>query len=331
MAALPLVSQNRYIISIMVFIGIYAIIAMGLCLLMGYGGQISVGQAAFHAVGAYASGILTVTYQVSPWIALAAAAIVTAIVALGTGAFILRFHGHVLAVATLALNIIVYTLLVELDTVTGGLSPGLAGIPRMWIGGFALTGDIHYYYLAWVFVAIIFILSWNIVHSRVGRAMRAMHSFYGGSEEAARSIGVDTDRLKVKIFILSAVYASIAGSIYAHYVSYLNPAPFDILLSLQLLVMVIIGGLRNLWGAVFGAAVIVALGEVLREVVPLFLPNAFGQYQIIAYGLILIVVLILLPEGLVQAPSALLGLRRRASQSLGESHEITSLEGRELS
>lgn len=324
-AILPLLVHDRYIISVMVFIAIYGIVAIGLCLLMGYGGQISLGQAAFVAIGAYVSGILTAKYQVSPWLALIAAIIVTGIAALGTGAAILRFHGHVLAVATLALNIIVYTFLVELDPVTGGLSPGLSGIPRLSIGSFALREDVHYYYLGWAFLGVIFVLSWNIVHSRVGRAMRSMHAFYGGSEEAARSLGVDTANLKVKIFILSAIYASIAGSIYAHYITFLNPAPFDILLSLEFLVMVILGGLRNLWGGVLGAGVVVALGEGLREIVPRFIPNAYGEYQIIAYGAILIAVLILLPEGLVQIPS-LVRLRIKAPDLNAETKSATTVE-----
>lgn len=324
-AALPLVVHDRYIISVMVFIAIYGMVAIGLSLLMGYGGQISLGQAAFFAIGAYVSGILTAKHQVSPWLALVAAAIVTAIAALGTGAAILRFHGHVLAVATLALNIIVYTLLVELDSVTGGLSPGLGGIPRLSVGDLVLREDAHYYYLAWTFLGIIFVLSWNIVHSRVGRALRSMHAFYGGSEEAARSLGVDTASLKVKVFILSAIYASLGGSVYAHYITFLNPAPFDILLSLELLVMVILGGLRNLWGGVLGAGVVVALGEALREIVPRFIPNAFGEYQIIAYGAILIIVLIALPEGLVQIPT-LLRLRINASEIGVDSKSVTTVE-----
>ncbi len=309
--AIPPVINNGYITTIMIFIGLYAMIALGLCLLMGYAGQVSLGQAAFFAIGAYVSGILTATHKQNPWLAMIAAAIVTAIVAGLTGTAILRFQGHVLAVATLALNIIVYVVLAEFDSVTGGLSPGLGGIPRLSIGDFKLTSDTHYYYLIWIILAIAFFLSWNLVHSRMGRALRSMHHFYGGSEEAAESLGIHTRLLKVQIFVLGATFAGIAGSVYAHYVTFINPNPFGILLSLELLVMVILGGLRNLWGAVIGSAIVVALGEVLRVVVPMVVPGAVGEYQVIAYGLLMVIVLIMLPEGLVQAPSKLLGMKRK--------------------
>lgn len=327
LALLPQFVTNPYLLSIFTFIAIYAIVAMGLCLLMGYAGQISLGQAAFFGIGAYTSGVLTATHKWDPWIAMVVAALFTAAIAALTGAALLRFHGHVLAVATLALTIIVYILLVQLEPITGGLSPGLPGIPRLSIGGLKLTKDFHYFYVAWAAVLVFLLLSSNIVHSRVGRALRSFHHFYGGSEEAAESVGVNPTRYKVQVFALSAFYASIAGSIYAHYITYLNPSPFGIFMSLQLLVMVILGGLRSLWGAILGAATIVGLGEVLRAVVPMFIPGAFGEYQIIAYGIIMVVILLLVPEGMVQIPRSLLALWRRlaaqtglAPQPAGEGH-----------
>lgn len=315
LALLPQFFSNPYLLSIFTFVAIYSIVAMGLTMLTGYAGQVSMGQAAFMGIGAYASGVLTATYKWDPWIAMVGAALLTAIVAALTGAVILRFHGHVLAVATLALTVIVYIILVQLEHITGGLSPGLPGIPRLSILGLKLTKDIHYFYLSWAAVLVLLLLASNIVHSRVGRALRSFHHFYGGSEEAAESVGVNPTIYKVQIFALSALFASIAGSIYAHYITYLNPSPFGIFVSLQFVVMVILGGLRSLWGAILGAATVVALGEILRAVVPMFIPGAFGEYQIIAYGIIMIVILLLAPEGMVQIPRLVwASLRRTGSQ-----------------
>jgi branched-chain amino acid transport system permease protein len=311
LALLPQFIDSPYLMSILVFIGLYAIVAIGLCMLMGYAGQISLGQAAFFGMGAYASGILTATYEWDPWIALVSGAILTGILAAITGVIVLRFAGHVLAVVTLAFNMIIYILLVQMEPITGGLSPGLPGIPRLALGGFTLSNDTHYFYLIWATVLLFIFLSLNILNSRIGRALRSFHHFYGGSEEAAESVGVNPTSYKIKVFTLSAVYASVAGSIYAHYVTYLNPSPFGVFISLQFLVMVILGGLRSPWGALLGATVVVALGEALRDIVPRFVPGAFGEYQIIAYGAILIIILLLVPEGLVQVPRSLQGLWRR--------------------
>ncbi len=305
LAAFPQFVTSPYLLSIFIFVGIYAIVAMGLCMLMGYAGQISIGQAAFYAVGAYTSGVLTATYKWDPWIAMVAAILLTGLVAVTTGTALLRFQGHVLAVATLALTSIVYVILVQMDKVTGGLSPGLPNVPPLSIAGFKLTTDTHYFYLTWAAVLVLILLASNIVNSRVGRALRSFHHFYGGSEEAAQSAGVNPARYKIQVFALSAMYASVAGSFYAHYVSFLNPTPFNIFMSLQFLVMVILGGLRSLWGAILGAVTVVALGEVLRAVVPMFMPGAYGEYQIVAYGMVMILILLVLPEGLVQAPRAI--------------------------
>lgn len=317
LALLPQFIASPYILSIFIFIAIYAITAMGLCLLMGSAGQISMGQAAFLGIGAYTSGILTATFKWDPWIAMVAAVGLTGVIATLTGAVLLRLGGHVLAVATLALNIIVYVLLVQLEPITGGLSPGLPGIPRLSIAGLRFDKDFHYFYFSWAAVLVLLLLATNLVHSRVGRALRSFHHFYGGSEVGAESLGVNLVRYKVQVFTVSAMYASIAGSIYAHYLTYLNPSPFNIFVSIQFLVMVVLGGLRSLWGAILGAATVVALGEVLRAVVPVFIPGAFGEYQIIAYGIILIVVLLLVPEGMVQIPRSILASWRRLTTQRG--------------
>jgi len=293
LACLPLVIQSRYYQSIAVIIGLHAIAAVGLSLLMGYAGQVSLGHAAFYGLGAYLSGIGSTTLGLDPWLCMLTAALVTGGLAAAIGTPIFRLRGHFLAMATLGWGIIVYIVFNELREITGGPS-GLTGIPNLALFGMPLNTDIRYYYLVWAFALGVIFLSRNIVNSRVGRALQAIH----GSESAAAALGVDTPRYKLAIFTVSAVYASLAGSLYAHYLLFVNPPPFSFKFSIELLVMVMIGGLAHIWGAVFGAALITILGESLRATIPLVMGHASGEYEIIAFGLILMGTMIALPEGL---------------------------------
>ncbi|MGE5848724.1 MAG: ABC transporter permease subunit, partial [Candidatus Methylomirabilota bacterium] len=290
---LPLGVHSRYYQSIAVIIGLHTIVSVGLSLLMGYAGQVSLGHAAFYGLGAYLSAIASTKLGLSPWLALPMAAVITGLVAAGVGMPIFRLRGHFLAMATLGLGIIVYIVFNELRELTGGPS-GLTGIPNLWLFGAPLNTDLRYYYLVWAFALGVIFLSRNIVDSRVGRALRAIH----GSESAAAALGVDTARYKLAVFALSAVYASLAGSLYAHYLLFVNPPPFSFKFSIELLVMVMIGGLAHIWGALFGAALITILGESLRATIPLLMGHAAGEYEIIAFGVILMATMIALPEGL---------------------------------
>jgi branched-chain amino acid transport system permease protein len=292
-ALLPLGVHSRYYQSIAVIIGLHTIASVGLSLLMGYAGQVSLGHAAFYGLGAYLSAIASTKLGLNPWLALPLAAVITGGLAAGIGLPIFRLRGHFLAMATLGLGIIVYIVFNELREVTGGPS-GLTGIPNLWLFGAPLNTDIRYYYLVWAFALGVIFLSRNIVDSRVGRALRAIH----GSESAAAALGVHTARYKLAVFALSAVYASLAGSLYAHYLLFVNPPPFSFKFSIELLVMVMIGGLAHIWGALFGAAIITLLGESLRATIPLLMGHAAGEYEIIAFGVILMATMIALPEGL---------------------------------
>ena len=292
-ACLPWAVHSRYYQSIAVIIGLHTIAAVGLSLLMGYAGQVSLGHAAFYGMGAYLSGIASTSIGMNPWLAIPLAAVVTAGVAAIIGTPIFRLRGHFLAMATLGWGIIVYIVFNELREVTGGPS-GLTGIPSLSLFEWVLNTDFRYYYLVWVFALGVIFLSRNIVDSRVGRALRAIH----GSESAAAALGVNTARYKLAVFILSAVYASLAGSLYAHYLLFVNPPPFSFKFSIELLVMVMVGGLAHIWGALFGAALITILGESLRATIPLLMGHASGEYEIIAFGLILMATMIALPEGL---------------------------------
>ncbi len=294
--AIPFFVTGNYHLSIMIFIAIHAMLAMGLCLLMGYAGQISLGHTAFFGIGAYASGILTVKAHLNPWLAMLLALVFTGLVAYVLGIPIFRLKGHNLAMATLGFGIIVYIVFVEWSGLTGGPS-GLSGIPSIGIGSFEFDKDVKFYYLAWALAILLLILSLNIVDSRVGRALRAID----GSEIAAEVMGVDSAKYKIQIFVVGAVFASVAGSLYAHYLTFLNPGPFGLSLTIALLVMVVIGGLTSAWGAVLGAGIITMLTEVLRGVMEKVTKGATGEYEIIVFGMILMLVMIFMPQGLVPA------------------------------
>jgi branched-chain amino acid transport system permease protein len=290
----PYLLQSTYFRTIGIFIGIRAIVVIGLCLLMGYAGQASLGQAAFFALGAYTSGILTVRYGFSPWIALPAGIMLVSVVATAVGWPALKLRGHFLALATLSFGLIVYFLLKQWGFLTGGPS-GLTGIPALNVAGVRLRSA-EYYYLVWAIVALVAWLSHNIVHSRTGRSLRAIHD----SEIAAECLGVDTFRLKLQLFVLSAAFAALAGSLYAHFVRFFSPAAFGFKVSIEFAIMAALGGMASIYGGVLGVATVTLLIEVLRAAVPLLLPaaHAVAAVETAAFGLILVVVFIFLPDGL---------------------------------
>jgi branched-chain amino acid transport system permease protein len=291
---LPLWLNTPYALSTMIFIGIYSIVTIGLCLLMGFAGQISLGQSAFFALGAYGSAILSAHFDWSPWLAMVAAAIITGGIAAVIGAPIFRLRGHYLAMGTLAFGAIIHVIAVEWRTYTGG-SSGLPGIPRLTLAGTPIRSDMSYYYLVWFFVLIALIIALNIVNSRFGRALRAIRD----SQEAAASLGIDVSRYKLQTLVVSALFASVAGSLYTHYMIFISPAAAELDLSIRLVLMAAVGGLASIWGAPFGTAGVMLLTLGLREIVPLVTRHGSGEYQIIAYGILLVVIMIFMPEGLI--------------------------------
>ena len=300
LALLPVIVRSPYVLSVMIFIGLHTILTIGLCLLMGFAGQVSLGHAAFYGLGAYTSGIVTATYGVSPWLGILLSMAVTGGVAAFLARPIFKLRGHFLAMATLGLGQIFYIAFNEASSLTGGPS-GLTGIPYLSIGGWAFDSDMRYYYLVWGAAALTMLMALNLVHSRVGRALRGVRS----SEVAAQAMGADTARLKAQIFVISGATAGLAGSLYAHYVTFLSPTPFKGHTTLMLLVMAAIGGMSTVWGAPFGAAVLTLLTEALRAVAPKLLRHASGEYEIIVFGLFLIVIMLRMPQGLVLGLSEL--------------------------
>ncbi|MBW1739825.1 MAG: branched-chain amino acid ABC transporter permease [Deltaproteobacteria bacterium] len=283
---------------VMVFVGIYSIMTIALCLLMGYAGQISLGHASFFGLGAYISGVITTKYGLNPWFCLVVGMVVSAAVALAIGAPSLKLRGHYLAMATLAFCIIITIIFNETMAVTGG-PDGLAFIPGIGIMGYALDSVVKYYYLVWGVVFVVLLVCLNIIRSRVGRALRSIH----GSELAASAMGVNVAKYKIWVFVLSAVLASVAGSLYAHYLNFINPASFDLFVSIKLLIMIILGGMHSLWGAIVGAALVTFLSYEWLQY--------FEEAEVMIYGAIVLLIVIFLPGGVVSIPEKVGSLWRR--------------------
>jgi branched-chain amino acid transport system permease protein len=292
------ISAISHYTDIMVFAGIYCLITIGLSLLMGYAGQISIGHAAFFGIGAYVSAILTARYGLNPWLCMFIGMIITAVVAILVGAPSLKLKGHYLAMATLAFGIIIYIIFNEEIEWTGG-PDGMSGIPGLSLFGFEFDSVVSYFYLVWSFVFAAFIFTINIIQSATGRALRAIHT----SEPAASAMGVDISRFKIIVFVYSAILASLAGSLYAHYLNFINPSTFDLFFSIKLLIMIALGGMHNIWGAIIGAGLITFMSyEWLHY---------FEELEVIVYGAILLIITIFFPNGLVGVPGIIKDLFRR--------------------
>lgn len=298
-ALFPWVARNHYLQSVGVMVGIYSLVALGLCLLMGYAGQASLGQAGFYGLGAYSSAILTTRLHWNPWLAMLTGVALTCTVAWAIGRPTLRLKGHYLAMATLGVGIIVQIVLQQAEPLTGGFG-GITSIPPLSIAGRAITGDVANLYLVWLVVAAALLVARNVVDSRIGRALRAIHD----SEVAASACGVDVARGKLKVFVLGAGLASVAGSLYASYISFISPDPFGLGFSVQVLVMVIVGGARNVWGALLGAALMTALGQQIDKT------EAIASFSDVVYGLLMVIFVIYMPSGLA-------GLLQRAGLGAG--------------
>jgi len=280
-----------YYTGLLTQIGLYALVTIGLNLFMGYAGQVSLGQAAFVGIGAYTSAALAVKGHVTPWLGMIAGAIVAALIAYVLSFVALRLRENLLALATLALGIVINVVFNQWEYIGG--SSGFKDIPGFALGPYAFDQR-AYAVLACALLALGMWFAGNLVHSSFGRSLVAISA----GELGAEALGVDAERLKRQTFVLSAVYAGVAGAIYASSFSYIDPSSFSFLLSVNFVLMSVIGGIRSLWGAVIGAAVVVALGQLLQITVPIVLPSARGDFQSFFLGVILIAMLILLPRGI---------------------------------
>lgn len=292
----PVKAISHYL-DVMVFAGIFSLVSIGLSMLMGYGGQISMAQAAFFGIGAYTSGILTSHFGINPWAAMPVGILTSSLVAWLIGIPALRLKGHYLAMATLGFGVIVTIVLNEEVEWTGGPS-GMGDIPGLSLAGVKINSEMAYYYLVWAMVFLALIFCFHILHSRVGRALRAIHE----EEMAAEAMGVPTARFKIQVFVLGAALAALAGSLYTHYVTFLNPASFNLMWSIRFVLMVMVGGMQSLWGALLGTILMTFVGNEWLHV--------FADFEILAYGAILLLVALFLPRGLVSLMSLRSGSRK---------------------
>ena len=279
----PLVLPEFYV-TLLNYIGLYAIVALGLVLLTGVGGLTSFGQAAFVGLGAYTTAYLTTVHGVSPWLTLPAGLAVTAVVALSIGLITLRLSGHFLPLGTIAWGISLYYLFGNVDFLGG--HTGISGIPALQLFSFELKSGREFYYLIWAMLLLIVVATRNLLDSREGRAIRALK----GGSLMAEAMGVNTPRSKIVIFTIAALYACLSGWLYAHMQRFVNPTPFSLTQGIEYLFMVVVGGVGHVWGAILGAGLITILKQWLQDWLPQLLGQS-GNFEMIVFGLLMILVL----------------------------------------
>lgn len=317
---LTLATGKVYLLTQLTMSAYYVLVAVGLCMVMGYAGQISLGQAGFFAIGGYTTAFLTtidfsekagsVLFKIldtlglliskdtlygdtviylTPWISLIAAILIAAVTAYALGIPVLRLKGHYLAMATMGFGIIVYRIV--LGSRVLGEADGISNVPSFsFFPGLSVNGDftsrISNYYIAWVLVLLGMLLLINLINSRVGRALRSLH----GSEEAAEAMGVDTSRYKVIVFVIGAVFASVAGFFMTHYNGGIGPSEAGVAKSVRYVAIVAVGGMANLWGAL-------VMGVVLNF---LSLRGVFGHFDDAVFGIVLVFMMMFMPKGFIR-------------------------------
>ena len=293
LALLPLAVPSPYVIGIMVFVALYGILAMGMGLLMGHAGLFSLVHPTWFGLGAYVAGILSARELASPLMSTLAAAVFVALVAYIIGAPVLKLRGLYLACATFGILIIAQIAFVQLSDLTGGHS-GLLGIPALKLAGFKLRKDIHYYYLSWALCIASLIFCFNLVRSRIGRAVISSHD----SEPASASLGVNIPKYRLQLFVLTAVMASLSGSIFSFYLRFASPGIFGFDLLVEIILMAVIGGLGNIWAPLLGSFIITWLHELLKAYLGKIFPVMTGEVTAVFFGIFIIFVLIFMPSGL---------------------------------
>ena len=293
---LPLLFPSSYYYRIAVLVFIFALAVVGLNLLMGFAGQVSLGHAGFLGIGAYSVAIGPAQFGLPSWLCLVAGAILSGIVAFLVGRPILRLKGHYLAVATLGLGLLVAIVLTNEARWTGG--PDGMGVSRLVLFGWSVRGAEAWYWIAGATFVGGFVLALNLMDSPTGRALQAIHD----SEIAALVLGIDVARKKLTIFIISAMYASVAGSYLALFNGYITPDAAGFLRSIELVAMVVLGGMGSIVGSLVGAVVLVVLPQAL---------TVFHEYEQALLGLIVMVFMIFLRRGIVPSIVAALAGRRK--------------------
>jgi branched-chain amino acid transport system permease protein len=277
----------RHIVDLLVFTGIYTIAGLGIGLLLGHCGIVNLAQATFYGLGAYGSAYCTVTLGLPAICGFLAGAILSGVLAYVIGRPVLRLTGYFLALGTLALSAIASALFFEWDWLTGG-TLGIGGIPKLELFGFALNRPSRYYFFVWILAFACMLLARNLVDSRTGLMLRAMRD----SSTAAASLTIDLQALRTRMFVLCALFGSLAGSLFAHHASFVSTQSFTVDRSINFLLIPVIGGATSIPGIVVGALFVTFLPEALSKL---------GDFHQILFGLALVAVVVLMPDGLVGA------------------------------
>jgi len=291
LAVAPLMLPEYYV-TLLNYIGLASIVTLGLVLLTGIGGLTSFGQAAFVGIGAYTTAVLTTQYDVSPWLTLPAGLALTFVISLFLGFITLRLSGHYLPLGTIAWGISIYFIFGNLEML--GKYSGIAGIPALSVLGWRFGDGHSFYYFIWALTLLALFTMRNLLDSRPGRAIRALR----GRSMMVENFGVDTAQLKIIIFVYAALLAALSGWLYAHFLRFVSPYPFNLNGSIDFLFMAVIGGSTEVWGAVIGAALLTLLKEWLKDLLPKIIDQS-GNFEIIAFGLLVILMLHRARDGLI--------------------------------
>lgn len=277
-------SNSKMLISLIIMSCIWTILALAMTVLVGYAGQFSLGHAGFFAIGAYTSAILTKVVGFPFLVALIAAAILAGLSGLLLGIPCLRIRGFYLAIATLAFGFIVQVLAGELGSLTGGYS-GISGIPKASIGGYLFKPAGTYVYIILIITFIVLLSAHNLVNSRIGRALEALNL----SESGALAAGVNVQKLKIELFVVTSVWCGIAGSLYCHYMRFVSPEFFTPHVPLMAFAACAIGGIGTIWGSLVGGASITLLPFALE---------VYKEWQPVIWAFLVIGIMIFMPRGL---------------------------------
>ncbi len=318
----PLVLPEFHV-TLLNYIGLYSIVALGLVLLTGVGGLTSFGQAAFVGLGAYTTAYLSTAYGWSPWLTLPVGLVLTFAVSLFLGLISLRLSGHYLPLGTIAWGISLYFLFGNMEFL-GGYT-GISNVPAINLFGIALDTGRRLNYLIWILALLALLTMHNLLDSRSGRAIRALK----GGGLMAESFGVDTARMKIIIFVHAALLASLSGWLYAHLLQFVNPTPFSINAGIEYLFMAVVGGAASVWGAVMGAGILTVLKQWLQDLLPKLLGQS-GNFEMIVFGILLVLLLQRAREGIMplavryfpaprkRLPAGVQALQRRIRPAAGE-------------
>ena len=293
-AAIPLVAwlplPDFWIIQLN-YIGLYALVCLGLVLLTGVGGLTSFGQAAFVGIGAYTTAYLTLNTGMSPWLTVWIGLAITAVSALILGAITLRMSGHYLPLATIAWGLSLYYLMGNLQVL--GKYDGLQGLKSLSIGTLSIGQGRLFFILTWAILLVGALALLNLLDSRPGRAIRSLK----GGSQMAEAMGINTFRYKVTIFLIASLLASIGGWLLAHFQLTVNPSAFGLKMGIEYLFMAVVGGVGHVWGALVGAALMKLLDDYLQVALPALIGTS-GSYEVIVFGIAMVLVLKYMPDGL---------------------------------